>query len=393
MSSTSINKNNQSMSQNLLLQQSYKLKEKIVSSLNDLINSFDFQRDFKEEKNNLILNIQKEINFDNFSDYITQICHLITTSQKKYNEQNRLFFKNIEEQLVFFNNFLIKETENILTSHSEDIHFTESFSLNLNEMKCVIEDVDTIENIKYKLMKSISDINIKLSQHKDLKEEQIKSFNVKLSEFEQKISTLKLDYRDMASHFNSKIEELNEEKETDALTGIKNRNGYQRLINKVYHDYLQKDETKRNHLNIVMCDIDLFKSINDEYGHHAGDNMLCAVANIINDGLRKTDYVCRLGGEEFIIIMTDSYYSDCLKIIERIRAKIADTIFKYDKYNINITCSFGLAYFGNEDDVPTDVFKRADDALYESKRTGRNKIHLNDPLEHNGIISYNSLVG
>jgi len=153
---------------------------------------------------------------------------------------------------------------------------------------------------------------------------------------------------------------------TDTLTQIYNRAYFDELMAKV-----AKYQRKRDiDFVILMLDIDFFKKVNDTYGHQIGDEALKIVAQTVKATLRENDIVARWGGEEFIIMLKHVNIEEAQKISEHIRLKIEQTPIHTDLY---ITASFGLTqYYKNEDTNKT--FKRADDALYEAKDTGRNKV-------------------
>lgn len=378
---------------NIYLNQTNLMKKKIVSSLIELLNCFETPEEYIDEKRNICLNISKDINLKNFSDYITVISNFIVIIQKKSNEREKSFFKKIELQLKFFYEFLITESSQIIENGIKDLEFHEIFQSKIDSFENDIKDSDSTSDIKSKISNYIFSVNFELLKYKDLKEEQINSFNSKFMTMDKQLQEMKSDYKRMVSSFSSKIEELNIENETDSLTQVKNRQGYGRLINNLYSHYLKNiGNDISSHLNIVMCDIDHFKKINDEHGHDAGDKILSFFSQMIKSELRENDHVCRIGGEEFVIIMTGSSYTNCLKVVERIRDKIANTALYYQDRTINITASFGLSYFNGTDDVPIDVYKRADEALYSSKKNGRNMIYLNDPFEHKGIFSFKELI-
>lgn len=384
-----INNTNKSHSNNNYLKQSYEMKSRIVNSLTNLLNSFDVTAEEAKERHNLCYNIQKELDLSNISRFLEQTNHFVTSLQSDAKEKQKSFFDQVFKQVSSINAFFIKESQLIIKTHSTDINFQTTLQCNLDEMTESLNSTDSLEDIRFKLMKTINSVNTNLNEYKSIKDSQIECMNSKIDNYVSKIDRLKSDYREMASHFNDKMQELNIEAKTDPLTKLLNRSGYDSTLQNMFSEYLNKKG--EDHLNFVICDIDLFKSINDEYGHDAGDKVLVKIAEILSAGVRSHDAVCRFGGEEFAILMPNSYYTDCLKVIERLRTSIENTAFSYSNKPLKITCSFGLAYFSTED-IPSDVMKRADEALYESKRKGRNIVYLNDPIEHNGLISYNDLV-
>nr|MBF0222667.1 diguanylate cyclase [Desulfobulbaceae bacterium] len=157
----------------------------------------------------------------------------------------------------------------------------------------------------------------------------------------------------------------------DALTGIYNRR---------YLEAHLKDECERHHrygrqLSLIMLDIDFFKKVNDNYGHQCGDQVLKAIAHEISKLARSTDYFVRYGGEEFCLILPETSADDALSQAERFRDHIADLVIPCKEASIKVTISLGIAELaaGNS---PDQLMKRADDALYEAKNAGRNRVTL-----------------
>lgn len=154
----------------------------------------------------------------------------------------------------------------------------------------------------------------------------------------------------------------------DNLTGIFNRNVYNEEI------YAEIERCKRYgySFSLIVLDLDLFKSVNDTYGHDAGDNVLKKTTNIISNNIRKNDCFCRIGGEEFVIIAMETDIKNAEQLAEKLRVAIENNDFGIDR---KITISLGLTEFNKEDTKDT-IFKRADEALYVSKTNGRNRVTL-----------------
>lgn len=161
-------------------------------------------------------------------------------------------------------------------------------------------------------------------------------------------------------------EALKKEVQYDALTKLFNRKYF---LKEAVGEF-EKSQRFGHKFSIVMCDIDHFKIINDAYGHQVGDVVLQEISKIMQANLRKFDLVARYGGEEFIILIladaNNSYHS-----IEHLRKKIEDYSF-CDELNLKVTMSFGISEF-KEDSSLDKIIKRADDALYNSKNSGRNR--------------------
>lgn len=152
----------------------------------------------------------------------------------------------------------------------------------------------------------------------------------------------------------------------DPLTKVFNRKFYNRFIE-------NKNNLKR--LTIQILDIDHFKKINDTYGHPCGDYVLAEMIKVVKSQVRKTDMVCRYGGEEFAILSKNTSKNEGLEIAERICESIRNTKFIYEGQVIPVTVSIGVAAQRKPQEAKT-LFDIADKALYRAKRSGRNQVQV-----------------
>jgi len=164
------------------------------------------------------------------------------------------------------------------------------------------------------------------------------------------------------------FEALEKKATTDALTGLKNR----RQLKEDVPYAVGRARRQESPLAVIMCDIDFFKKVNDTYGHSIGDDVLVAVAQVIQQCTRTTDYAYRYGGEEFCMVLEQTNAQDAHLLAERTRKQIQRLTFETPKETLNVTMSFGIGeFFIHGNDMKT-VIKSADDALYMAKQKGRN---------------------
>jgi diguanylate cyclase (GGDEF)-like protein len=157
---------------------------------------------------------------------------------------------------------------------------------------------------------------------------------------------------------------------TDNLTGIPNRRA---LLVELTREF---SRAKRHALptSFLLLDIDWFKSVNDTYGHLAGDAVLANVAATIRSVVRDGDTVARYGGEEIAVLMPQTELLEAFAVAERIRGSIDGLVTKYRGLEVGVTLSIGCAALDPADQTPEDLMKRADDKLYEAKLAGRNLV-------------------
>lgn len=165
--------------------------------------------------------------------------------------------------------------------------------------------------------------------------------------------------------------EKEKESSYDLLTGLRNRRSFERSLRELFK-YAKENNFP---LSLIIMDIDNFKDINDTYGHLEGDRVLIKVGSILRNYLRARDIVARWGGEEFTILLPGTEKKDALHVAEKLRAIIENQSFESDDgHEYGITASFGVAQVDDGMETPEELFKRADDRLYEAKRRGKNRV-------------------
>ena len=159
----------------------------------------------------------------------------------------------------------------------------------------------------------------------------------------------------------------------DPLTQTLNRRG----LNQKLDELLYPEHLKHQNIAFILLDIDYFKNINDQFGHNAGDEVLQVIPQILRKHLREYDIMGRYGGEEFLLILTDTPLSAIQNILERCRQAIEDNKLDYQGKLIQFTASFGVYFSPNsqQHDAHT-LFQLADEALYQAKNLGRNRIQI-----------------
>lgn len=186
--------------------------------------------------------------------------------------------------------------------------------------------------------------------------------NKKLEESKTEISNLRKN-----------LQQVTNESQRDFLTGTYNRKTFERF----YDEYAAHAKQSNTPLCMIVIDIDHFKQFNDKFGHLIGDEVLKIVARSLTDSLKGRDIVARFGGEEFIVLLQETPIDIAMKVADMVRKTIASKELKRkDTGQIygTITVSMGVSEFRAQTDTLSSFLKRADDALYKSKREGRNRV-------------------
>ncbi len=161
---------------------------------------------------------------------------------------------------------------------------------------------------------------------------------------------------------------------TDSLTDLYNR----KKLDDILADQLARFKRNQRSFAILMLDIDRFKKLNDTYGHLAGDQVLASVARTLFSSIRNIDFAARYGGEEFVIVLPETTLSAARDMAERIRIQVHGATYQFNDQSIAVTLSIGVANSHSSDESADAVLARADQMLYEAKRSGRDRVHCTD---------------
>jgi len=173
-------------------------------------------------------------------------------------------------------------------------------------------------------------------------------------------------FNDMAARLRDSRRELERLSVTDDLTGLYNR----RYLMDMLALEIRRSRRMRHPFAVLIADVDNFKPYNDAYGHLEGDAALARIAAILRDTSRDVDCAARYGGEEFVVLMPETEMEGAVDMAERIRERLADDAAIGEK----LTISIGVAQFGADEETPETVLARADAALYQAKRDGRDRV-------------------
>jgi diguanylate cyclase (GGDEF)-like protein len=209
---------------------------------------------------------------------------------------------------------------------------------------------------------NLSELKARLKTHIELKKarEEIRNYVQRLEELNKELS-------DKSVQMNKAVDDLRFFAMTDPLTELANR----RCITEKIEDEIRRFNRNKNPFFVILGDIDNFKKINDQYGHECGDYILKSLSRFMKTIIRERDILSRWGGEEFLLLITDTDLEGSLVVAEKLRSGIEALEIFYNEKRIRVTISFGVAGFNQEDGMDGTI-KRADDALYMGKNNGKN---------------------
>ncbi|KTD06832.1 GGDEF domain-containing protein [Legionella jamestowniensis] len=287
---------------------------------------------------------------------------------KSFNfEQNR--FKGILYELSAhlrdFGKYLqLSIEDNTLTRESTEQLETDVRS-SIQDIKNHIDNSQSFEELSKKIETSLAAIGSHIKTFKEYQEGRLADYENKMLVLQDKLMETERGAKEIKNMLSFERLKNNQ----DSLTGLPNRASYEEHMLDAYHRW----QRGFGDLSIAIADIDNFKHINDTYGHLAGDKVLKKIAALFKSSIRAMDFIGRYGGEEFIFIFERTHLNNAAKVAEELRSLIEEYDFYYREKRVCVTVSFGLTNFQHGDDLET-LFTRADEAMYEAKHQGKNRV-------------------
>ena len=206
------------------------------------------------------------------------------------------------------------------------------------------------------------------------KHAQIKNIksNDEIGFFARTFEIMSLKLNKALEDIQEKNQQLEELSNSDGLTGLVNHRHLKEILDMEFN----RAYRYKTPLCCIMLDIDYFKSINDTYGHLFGDVVLKGVAAVIKDGCRKSDISARYGGEEFVVLLPNTVLNEARFVAEKLFETIKSVSYCDGKNRISITVSIGISFFNDELQAYSDMLAEADQAMYQAKKSGRDRICL-----------------
>jgi diguanylate cyclase len=306
------------------------------------------------------------IDEDMWPDTLNDIVNSISDSLKKLDREKReleSFIVNVTEQLGEITNVISEDHMDHQSDH-EDTQWLHGFVQDgMSLIQKNFQSANDLQELKSAISKNINTIRggvddfvDRINQRHEATEERNQRLTRQLTQMEQETQELQV----MLHENRTKLM-------YDALTGVYSRMAYdERIVQE-----LSRWTRYQTPFSYVILDIDHFKRINDSYGHNAGDKALKIVAQMMQKYVRQSDYVFRIGGEEFVLLLTCTDINGADSLVDKMRKGIADSSFHFKGEPVSLTLSAGITETRDGDSYET-IYERADKALYQAKNSGRN---------------------
>jgi len=244
------------------------------------------------------------------------------------------------------------ELQKLTAESVENIHTQVIQENDINKLKSAIKD--NLDSIKTGVSSFVSRDN-----------ERYKKSEQRNSTLQQQITFMEQE----SDELQKKLSENRQKLMFDTLTGVRSRISYDEILEQELLRWSRYQEA----FSFAILDIDHFKRVNDQFGHNAGDKALKIVAKMMTKNIRKTDFLFRIGGEEFVLLLPKTSLQNAQPLVEKIRLSVGDAGFHFKQEKVNISLSAGLTAI-NTGDNEESIYERADKALYQAKNNGRNQL-------------------
>ena len=348
-----------------------RVAERIAHTLEGIVNKIEPNELVRHKVDIVKLRIQRGMDWFVLAVTLEDIRDILLLRYLQVDQDFTEYLKRVNNQLHSIGEVLgvaVTKENNFNQSAHE---FSQSVSKQIGMMEDTIKNNNDIGSLKEEVSNNLKTIESALASFNLAQKENL-SLSEQLVAIVERVQSIEQE--------SVKTKELLEEERYkathDPLTGVPNREAYNERA------YLEMQRYQRycRPLTFAVCDIDKFKSINDTYGHQAGDKVLKLIAKLIATRIRKVDFLARYGGEEFVVLLPETTCEQALGFLDKIRALIAKSSFRFKDAPVQITVSFGLSEFTAEDSVES-VFERADNALYQAKNNGRNQCVIEKKAE------------
>ncbi len=316
--------------------------------------------------------IDNEFDFDNWRDYLDQILAEIRQiingiSQDKVELESLIV--DVTRQLGEISGVLTDEQDASQRGRDETRQLKELMDHSVSSIQQQVENEQDIERLKQGVHQQLETIRSGVEDFVVSDNQRFEEALERNRQLQQKIARMEQE----STQLRHKLDENRHKLMYDSLTGARSRLAYEEML----EQELSRWERYRDAFSLAVLDIDHFKQINDRFGHSVGDKALQIVTRMMLRNIRRTDYLFRTGGEEFVLLLPKTPLDKAAPVVEKIRASVGGANFRYKDDRVPISLSAGVTEVRPGDSVE-DVFERADRALYQAKQQGRDRLVVSE---------------
>lgn len=352
--------------------QRLRIARRVGHLLGQLLSQVSLESAAEAHARNLQKSLLSSDNWDELREGLNQVADLIVAAVTRSQREFEAFLKRLDERLEALQEHFSVQS----SAQSGRQAAAETLDRNIrDEIEQVgrhIEASDDIHGLKQSVSGHLECIGDAVGRFRVEETEREKLLSEQLMAMQEKVAIMETHSEQMQSQ----VRKERERAMTDLLTQLPNREAWQERLAFEFNRWKRYQYP----LTIGVLDIDLFKRVNDSYGHKAGDRVLQLVAKEVKNRLRTTDFVARFGGEEFVFLFPETPPADAQIVMDKLRSHISALPFHFGGEPVTITFSAGLAAF-HPGDTEESVFERSDRALYIAKDEGRNCVKVSQSTD------------
>jgi diguanylate cyclase len=336
-------------------------------ALIQLLERLDLPLELTEDVERLKVRLDGEKTVASLTRSMTDIADLIARARSQVQEEKNeieAFLSDLTDRLTQIDESLENTFQGERDAAQQRKDFGDRVNAEVQGIEDSVQEAQDLDTLKSSIRTRIDAIQSHMDAYRKMETEreersasEIKELSAQLDTFQSEVSTL-----------HRKLEQAREAATQDALTGLPNRMAYDERI----QEEIERARRYQRPLSLAIIDVDFFKKINDKFGHPAGDKVLKILAEVFKKRTRDSDFVARMGGEEFMLVLTETSADDALTVTDKLRGVIEQANFHFRDTAVPVTVSCGITDYSEGDSVE-ELYSRADEALYEAKEGGRNR--------------------
>ncbi|QTN48072.1 GGDEF domain-containing protein [Ectopseudomonas mendocina] len=337
----------------------------IASSLRSLLDELELPVRHQPQGDALRQRLEGNLNWYELVPVLDDLAVLVLAVTDSGQREFAGYLKQLNERLAAFISTLSEAHEGYTASVESTRHFNQQLRDQVSDLQNSVQEAADLDALKQALEQRLEGLLQSVSNHQRQRDSGEDDVAERLQGLVKRVAEMELE----AQQFRQHIEEQRQKSLLDPLTGLPNRAAWSERLDLE----IARRQRYGGQLLMAVLDIDHFKRINDGYGHLAGDRVLKIIAGELHKRLRKTDFIARFGGEEFVLLIPGTPLDGGVQLLETLRAAVEACPFHFKGEPVTITLSAGIAEFRN-DEATEDTFERADQALYRAKGAGRNRV-------------------
>lgn len=346
-------------------EQREEIKARIRRILQQLLEQIEIPLDLQGRRERLMVRVSGDYPWEDLPDILAETSQLVASIRAVSQKEFEGFLLTLHHRLRDIQDFLLtarqgeedslRNQQKLDSEVRDELHNIRGAVQNDKGIPQIRED---IESMMGRILGALDDFRHQENLRREGVFQHVHAMMERMQTMEQEAADLK-----------QSLENQREKAMHDALTGLPNRQAYDEQMAREYSRWRRHGHP----LSLAVVDVDFFKRINDTLGHLRGDKVLKLVGREVQKRIRNEDFVARYGGEEFVVIMPDTDEPSATIAMDKVRVFVSECPFNFNNERIVVTVSIGITQF-LDGDTPETCFERADQALYQAKHNGRNRV-------------------